>query len=373
MGKIIYFKMFKSSLFLILCLLPIAFSSDRLAKLEQTDAGKTVLNTLLIQTKLHGVNAEAIKTVLKTTADHNDAGIQALEKQGNAEKASCEADAKSLAAGYQDAVQRRFTLERNTQTTSLLRSRKVDYSRALEAEVAGYNTFIKDIEAGQAAWNTFYQAMTGSIESAQKNLGQIRGMVEKSNPHNAASFVEVSSKESLVNEIKSNLEYRFYDTLGIKPILTGLVEVASKDMTPEQFYNVSKTMDLLSQFLVDRRNNLIEDNEYETTLNGALSNSLTASVTATNSEIQIVKGLVNSLSTRLGLLGNAVRNAVQLATYARNVMDARAAICVNFAQTSFVHLRRYNAVRLTIAELSNTFDEEYKDFESFLQKRMTEQ
>merc|ERR1712032_1732141 len=38
----------------------------------------------------------------------------------------------------------------------------------------------------------------------------------------------------------------------------------------------------------------------------------------------------------------------------------------------FHHVRRYNSVRLTIAELSNTFDEEYKDFESFLQKKMSE-
>merc|ERR1712014_299878 len=110
-------------------------------------------------------------------------------------------------------------------------------------------------------------------------------------------------------------------------------------------------MDLLGQFLADRNNNLVEDNEYETTLNGALTNSLTASVTATNSEIQIVDGLVKSLSTRLGLLENAVKNAVTLAGYARKVMEARAAICVDFAATSFVHLRRYNAVRLTIAEL----------------------
>merc|ERR1712222_148858 len=67
-----------------------------------------------------------------------------------------------------------------------------------------------------------------------------------------------------------------------------------------------------------------------------------------------------------------VQNAVQLATYARNVLEARAAICADFARTYFNHVRRYNSVRLTIAELSNTFDEEYKDFESFLQKKMSE-
>ena len=365
--------MFKSSLFLILCLLPIAFTSDRLAKLETTDAGKTVLNTLMIQTKLHGVNAETIRGVLEGATNHNDNAIKSYEQQGNVERAACEADAKVLAAGYQSAVQRRYTLERNTATANLLKSRKVDYAKALEAEVAGYTAFIKDIAAGQEAWNNFYESMMNSIKSAQDNLGQIRTMVEKSNPHNAASFVEVSSKESMINEIKSNLEYRFYDTLGIKPILTGLVEVASKDMTPEQFYNVSKTMDLLGHFLADRRNNLIEDNEYETTLNGALTNSLNGSVTATSSEIQIVNGLVNSLDTRLGLLGTAVANAVKLAQYSRNVMEARANICVNFAQTAFTHFRRYNQVRLTIAELSNTFDEEYKDFESFLQKKINDQ
>lgn len=74
----------------------------------------------------------------------------------------------------------------------------------------------------------------------------------------------------------------------------------------------------------------------------------------------------------MGLLGTAVQNAVALSTYARNVLEARVAICADFAKTYFNHVRRYNSVRLTIAELSNTFDEEYKDFESFLQKKMSE-
>merc|ERR1719198_151588 len=198
-------------------------------------------------------------------------------------------------------------------------------------------------------------------------------MVERANPHNAASFAQVASKEALANEIRSNLEYRFYDTIGIKPILTGLVEVAAKYITTDQFYKISHTMDLLESFLADRTNNLIEDNEYETTLNTSLTNSLNDSVTATKAEQEIVNSLVSSLDTRIGLLGTAVQNAVQLATYARNVMEARAAICVDFARTYFAHVRRYNNVRLTIAELANTFDEEYKDFESFLQKKMMEQ
>merc|ERR1712160_165032 len=125
-------------------------------------------------------------------------------------------------------------------------------------------------------------------------------------------------------------------------------------------------------FLADRNNNLIEDNEYENTLNASLKNSINDSVTSTKSELEIVNGLIGSLETRMGLLGPAVQNAVTLSTYARNVLEARAAICIDFAKTYFNHVRRYNSVRLTIAELSNTFDEEYKDFESFLQKKMSE-
>lgn len=365
--------MFKSSLFLILCILPIALQSDRLAKLEKSDAGKTVLNTLLIQTKLHGVNAEAIKTVLNTSQQQNQQGQDNYETQAAAEREACTNDGKTLRRGYQEAVQKRYNLERNRETTNMLKQRKTDYGKSLEAEVAGYNAFIANIKSGQEAWNNFYESMMNSIKSAGESLTQIRTMVERANPHNAASFAQVNSKESMVSEIKSNLEYRFYDTLGIKPILSGLVEIAAKDITVDQFYKISHTMDLLEQFLADRRNNLIEDNEYENTLNTSLTNSLNDSVTATNSEIQIVNGLVASLDTRLELLQTAVANAVQLATYARNVMEARANICVNFAQTYFNHVRRYNNVRLTIAELANTFDEEYKDFESFLQKRINQQ
>jgi hypothetical protein len=176
----------------------------------------------------------------------------------------------------------------------------------------------------------------------------------------------------LVNEVKANLEYRFYDTIGMKPILTGLVEVVAKGITTDQFYKISHTMDLIDQFLADRRNNLIEDNEYESTLNNSLTNSMNDSVTSTKSEVEIVNGLISSLDTRIGLLGTAVSNSVQLSIYAREVLESRAMICADFAQTYFNHVRRYNNVRLTIAELSNTFDEEYKDFESFLQKKMIE-
>merc|ERR1711957_396725 len=117
----------------------------------------------------------------------------------------------------------------------------------------------------------FYDSMAGSIKSAQSNLAKIRAMVEKSNPHTAASFAQTESKESMANEIRANLEYRFYNT--------------------------SHTMDLIDNFLADRNNNLIEDNEYENTLNASLTNSINDSVTSTKSELEIVNGLIGSLDT----------------------------------------------------------------------------
>merc|ERR1712032_866652 len=193
--------------------------------------GKTVLNTLMIQTKLKGVNAEAIKNVLEASQTQNQNGLDNFEKQAVAEKAACAADAKTLKANLQEAVSKRYTLEKHGESSSLLKERKADYAKSLEAEVGGYTAFLGDIKKGQEAWTAFYDS---------------------------------------------------------------------------------------------------------------------------------------------GLLGTAVQNAVQLATYARNVLEARAAICADFARTYFNHVRRYNSVRLPIAELSNTFDEEYKDFESFLQKKMSE-
>lgn len=365
--------MFKSSLFLILCILPIALSSDRLAKLESTDAGRTVLNTLMIQTKLHGVNSRSIKTVLQATQKSNQLGLDNYQAQAKVEQAACQADNKALSNAHQTTQERRYTLEKTNEATALLRKRKVDYAASLSGEVASYKAFLGDIAAGQAAWSSFYTSMMGSIKTAQDNLAKIRVIVNKSNPHNAAAFVETESTESLANEIKANLEYRFYDTLGMKPILTGLVEVAAKGITTEQFYKISKTMDLVDNFLADRKNNLIEDNEYEAVLNGSLTNSINDSVTSTKTELQIVTGLIQSLETREGLLRTAVNNAVSLSNYARQVMDARRNICRDFTYTYYQHVRRYNNVRLTIAELSNTFDEEYKDFQSFLERKLAEQ
>lgn len=362
--------MFKSSLFLILVILPIALSSDRLAKLENTAAGRTVLNTLMIQTKLMGVNAESIKSVLQTTQSHNENGLNAYETQAQAEHDSCEADGKTLRASFQEAVSRRYTVEKNNESAALLRARKADYAASLAAEVAGYNSFLEDIKRGQEAWTNFYNSMMNSISTAESNLASIRTMVEVANPHNAASFAQVKSTESMANEIRANLEYRFYDTLGMKPILSGLLEVAAKGITTDQFYKISHTMDLIDNFLASRKNNLIEDNEYETTLNESLTNSLNASVTSTNSELEIVNGLVDSLDTRIGLLSTAASNAATLSNYAKEVMEARAAICEDFKNTYFHHVRRYNEVRLTIAELSNAFDVEYAEFEAFLQKSM---
>merc|ERR1740139_1027823 len=122
-------------------------------------------------------------------------------------------------------------------------------------------------------------------------------------------------------------------------ILTGLVEVAAKGISTDQFYKISHTMDLIDNFLADRNNNLIEDNEYENTLNASLTNSINDSVTSTKSELEIVNGLIGSLDTRMGLLGTAVQNAVALSTYARNVLEARVAICADFAKTYFNHVR----------------------------------
>jgi hypothetical protein len=365
--------MLKSSFFLILVILPIALQSDRLAKLENTVAGKTVLNTLLIQTKLKGVNAESIKTVLEASQTDNQNGLDKFEEQAKVEKASCEEDSKTLKASLQEAVSKRYTLEKTNESTKLLKERKAQYVKSLQAELDGYNAFLADVQKGQSAWSAFYESMLGSIKSAQQNLQKIREVVAVANPHNAVSFAQVQSKEALVNEIRSNLEFRFYDTIGMKPILTGLVEVVAKGITTEQFYKISHTMDLIDNFLANRRNNLIEDNEYESTLNASLTNSMNESVTSTKSEMDIVKGLISSLDTRVGLLGTAVNNAVQLATYARNVLEARRAICQDFRNTYFAHVRRYNDVRLTIAELANTFDEEYKDFQSFLERKMSEQ
>jgi hypothetical protein len=365
--------MFKSSLFLILVILPIALQSDRIAKLENTDAGRTVLNTLLIQTKLKGVNADAIKSVLTASQNQNELAMENFGAQAKLEQAACEADAKSLKSSLQDAVSKRYSLEKTNESTKMLKERKEDYSKSLGAELGGYQAFLGDVQKGQSAWSNFFDSMMNSIKSAQQNLQKIREIVNQANPHNAASFAQVQSTESLVNEIKANLEYRFYDTIGMKPILTGLVEVVAKGITTDQFYKISHTMDLIDNFLADRRNNLIEDNEYESTLNNSLTNSMNSSVTSTKSEVEIVNGLIGSLDTRIGLLGTAVTNAVQLSIYAREVLDSRAMICADFAQTYFAHVRRSMDVRLTIAELSNTFDEEYKDFESFLQKKMMDQ
>jgi DNA-binding transcriptional MerR regulator len=353
--------------------LPIALQSDRIAKLEQTDAGRNVLNTLMIQTKLKGVNAETIKNVLESSQKQNQNGLEKFEEEAKKEQEACKSDAQVLRKSLQEAVAKRYSIEKNNQSTALLKERKTDYLKSLNAELDGYNAFIGDVKKGQDAWDNFYNSMMNSIKSAQQNLQKIREIVNQANPHNAASFAQVQSTESMVSEIKANLEYRFYDTIGMKPILTGLVEVVAKGITTDQFYKISHTMDLIDNFLADRRNNLIEDNEYESTLNNSLTNSMNSSVTSTKSEIQIVSGLISSLDTRIGLLGTAVQNAVKLAEYAKNVLEARAAICVDFSRTYMNHIRRYNSVKLTIAELSNTFDEEYKDFESFLQKKMMEQ
>lgn len=366
--------MFKTFLFVVLCIMPIAFTSDRIAKLESTDAGRTLLNTLLIQTKLHGVNANAIKNVLEASQKQNQNGLDNFNKQATAEKKACRADSRALKKNLGEMQEKRYTLEKANEATKLLRARKADYAASLKAEIAGYKAFLGDIKAGQAAWSAFYTAMMGSIKSAQDNLAKIRVIVNKANPHNAA-FVEVGaeSTESMANEIKANLEYRFYDTLGLKPILTGLVEMAVKGITVDQYHKISKTMDLTDNFLADRRNNLIEDNEYENVLNSSLTNSINDSVTSTESESAIVAGLVSSLETREGLLKSAVNNAVTLANYAKNVLAARQNICKDFMQSYYAHVRRCNNVRLTIAELSNSFEEEYKDFQSFLERKMLEE
>lgn len=368
----------KSSLFLIfLVIFPIALSSDLFAKLEKTNEGKTVLNTLLIQTKLHGINtADSIKTVLKNSQRDNDSSLEKFEKQAETEKAACSADLKELKDSLNENISKKYSVEKTAASTDLLRTRKQDYVKELDTELTGFDAYANEVTEMQKAWTAFYESMLNSIKSAQENLGKIRELVNAHNPQLSAatSFAETKaqSTETLAAEIKSNLEFRFYDTLGMKPILANLLEVASKGISNTQFHKIMKTLDLIENFLVNRRNNLIEDNEYQSQFSANLVNSVRDSATSTKSERDIVVGLVSSLDARLALLNTALTNSQTLVNYAKNVFNARKVICENFETTYYGHLRRYNGVRLAIAELSNSFDDEYRDFSAFIQSKMNE-
>ena len=364
----------KSSLFLILLIVPIALSSDLFAKLENTDEGKTILNTLLIQTKLQGITADSIKTVLNNSQNNNEASLNKFKEQSEKEQAACDSDKKSLRDSLNESISKRYAIEKTEESTNMLKARKVAYSQELDVELNGYETYKNEVAESQKAWFSYFESMMNSINAANENLAKIRQLVNVNNPHLATSFAQTSNKsrESMINEIKSNLEYRYYDTLGMKPILTGLLEVASKGVDSAQFYKIMKTMDLIDNFLANRKNNLIEDNEYQSQYATNLTNSLNDSATSTKGEKDIVSGIISSLDTRLGLLRTSLNNAQTLVQYAQKVYEARKNICSNFNDTYFTHVRRYNSVRLTIAELSNAFDDEYKSFQAFLQKKMYE-
>lgn len=365
----------KSSLFLIfLVVLPIALSSDLFAKLEKTEEGKTILNTLLIQTKLHGINtADSIKTVLKNSQRDNDSGLEKFQTQAENEKVACQSDLKELRDSLNENISKKYAVEKTAASTELLRTRKQEYVKELDTEINEFNVYEEEVSASHNEWTTFFNSMINSIKSAQENLGKIRELVNQSNPQ-LTSFAQTNSqiKEALAAEIKSNLEFRFYDTLGMKPILSNLLEVASKGVSNTQFHKIMKTLDLIENFLVNRRNNLIEDNEYQSQYSQNLVNSVRDSATSTKSEKDIVSSLVSSLESRIALLNTAKTNAETLVVNAQKVFTARKIICDNFDATYYNHLRRYNNVRLTIAELSNSFDDEYRDFSAFIQSKMIE-
>ncbi len=366
----------KSSLFLIfLVVLPIALSSDLFAKLEKSEEGKQIINTMLIQTKLHGNNTpDSIKTVLRSSQTNNDSGLEKFQQQAEASKKACKSDLKELRDSLNENISKKYAVEKTASSTRLLKERKQDYAKELEAELNGFEAYEKEVTASQKAWSTFYDSMLNSIKAAQDNLGKIRQLVNVHNPQLATSFAEMKteSTEVLASEIKSNLEFRFYDTLGMKPILANLLEVANKGISNVQFHKVMKTLDLIDNFLVNRRNNLIEDNEYQSQYADNLVNSVRDSATSTRSEKDIVTGLVSSLDSRHALLTTALSNAQTLVTYSQNVFNARNVICKNFEATYYSHLRRYNNVRLAIAELSNSLDDEYRDFSAFIQRKMNE-
>jgi len=365
----------KSSLFLIfLVVFPIALSSDLFAKLEKSEEGKTILNTLLIQTKLHGVNsADSIKTVLKNSQRNNDSGLEKFQRQAETEKTACTNDLKDLNDSLNENISKKYSVEKTASSTELLRNRKQEYVKELDAELKGFETYEKEVTDSHLAWTAFYDSMLNSIKSAQENLGKIRQLVNAQNPQ-LTSFAETKSQstESLAAEIKNNLEFRFYDTLGMKPILANLLEVVSKGISNTQLHKIMKTIDLIDNFLVNRKNNLIEDNEYQSQYSQNLVNSVKDSATSTKSEKDIVVSLIGSLDSRIGLLKTALANSQTLVGYSKSVYGVRKAICENFEATYYSHLKRYNNVRLAIAELSNTFDDEYREFSAFLQSKMIE-
>jgi len=125
-------------------------------------------------------------------------------QQAHEEIQACENDTKQLKANHQEAIQKRYNLERTNEQTSLLKDRKSEYAKALNAEVEGFNAFIADVQKGEKAWETFYQSMLKSIQDAQSSMEKIRQMISHANPHNAA-FVQVDAA-SLATEIKSDLE-----------------------------------------------------------------------------------------------------------------------------------------------------------------------
>lgn len=361
----------KSSLFLIFIIVPIALSNTEIYnKLENSEEGKSILNTILIQTKLNGNNADSIRNVLNASQQRNSNGFEKFQVTAKKIKAACKTDVASLRETLNENISKKYSIEKSKESTSLLKQRKVSFSADLTNEISGFAAQTLEVEKTKASWKKFYDSMNGSINAAFVALRKITELVASSNPQLTASFVQTQNKESLINEIRSELEYRFYDVIGMKPILSNLLEVVAKGISGAQYHQIMKTVDLINNFLVNRQNNLIEDNEYETQYNENLVNSLVDSKNSSVTEKGIIDGVVSSLDNRIALLNVAYNNSGSLVNSSRLVLAARSKICEHFQGTYFTHIRRYHNVKLAIAELSNALGDEYKEFQSFIQKKL---
>lgn len=364
----------KSSLFLILLIVPIALSTSEIYnKLENTEEGKSIINTILIQTKLQGDTADSIRNVLNTSQQRNTNAFTKYERQAKKAQDSCARDTAELKKHVNENISKKFAVEKTVESTVQLKAQKTSFSADLQSEITAFGNYVEDVTAAKSAWKSFYDSMTGSLTFALNSLKKIRTLVNVSNPQLAvaAAFVEVKNKESLSNEIRSELEFKFYDILGMKPILTNLLEVAAKGISAAQFHKVQKTIDLIEMFLLDRQNNLIEDNEYQIQISDNLVGSLNDSVSATKNEREMLAHVVSGLNNRLNLLNVALNNSNSLVASSKNVLAARENICAKFNSSHYRHTQRYHNVRLTVAELSNALGDEYKEFRSFIEKKIS--
>lgn len=326
-----------SAIFLALLIVPFTLcTSESLASIQNTDEGQEMLNTLLIESSLHGPNLDSatVRSVLERTYS----GLRQRQNSTNSwrvqYKKDCKVDKKDLRENMEETIDKQNTIKRHLASAQREKKRKSIYIERAQEEYDNYQKFLAYIKANRAGWNTFYTNISTNFKKLESTLSQIsatlRGL-KKTKPAKGAAFIELPDNyEVNLAQIKVDFEGNFNNVDGLKPVVSNLLEIMQNKpavVKVDVRLSLKRLVESLAEKVRDRVEQLEEENETQTSLFANLELALSANVSRSRKSLDILKKSQEALEKKAAGISAAIARSDVHVKRAVAIYDMRVLEC----------------------------------------------